>query len=130
MDLNTENANEKNRYKISFNYKYGKICVYKRVLQGLGNPTFIQFLIKPEDKLLFIVGSEYREHDSLLVRQYAYSPTSGMIMNGQRFIKKISEIARWTLEGSYVVEGKYIDEMNMIEFNLTNAIKNTTTKDK
>ena len=128
MNLNTDNVIEKNLHKISFNYKYGKVRVYKKVLQGLGNPQFIQFLIKPEDKLLFIVGLDHREHDSFPVKQYADSTNSGMVMNGQRFIKKMSEIAGWSLEGTYVVGGTYIKEMNMFEFNLTNVIKSTAEK--
>lgn len=129
MRLNTDNVKEKNLHKISFNYKYGKVRVYKKVIQGLGNPQFIQFLIKPEDKLLYIVGLDYREHDSFSVKQYSHSPNSGMVLNGQRFIKKISEIAGWTLEGTYVVGGAYIKEMNMFEFDLINVIKSTVARD-
>ena len=129
IHLNLDNLKEKNPYKISFNYKYGKVCVYKKVIQGLGEPPFIQFLIKPEDKLLFIVGLDHREHDSFSVKQYSDSRNRGIVLNGQRFIKKMSEIAGWSLNGSYVVGGTYIEEMNMFEFNLTNVIKNTSEKE-
>ena len=128
--MNTDNAKEKNLHKISFNYKHGKVRVYKKVIQTLGNPKFIQFLIKPEDKLLFIVGLEHREHDSFPVIQYADSRNRGLVLNGQRFIKKMSEIAGWSLDGTYAVGGTYIEGMNVFEFNLTNAVKCTTAKEE
>ena len=126
--MNTDNVKEKNLHKISFNYKHGKVRVYKKVIQGLGNPKFIQFLIKPEDKLLFIVGLDHREHDSFPVVNSENSRNGGMVLNGQRFIRKISEIAGWTLEGTYVVAGSYIPKINLFEFNLENVVKNTAEK--
>ena len=130
MSLNTDHATEKNPYKISFSYKYGKLRVFKKVIQGLGNPKFIQFLIKPEDKLFFIVGLEHREHDSFPVVNSQNKQNGGMVLNGQRFIRKISEISGWSLEGTYVVDGTYVEEMNMFKFNLANAVKNTANKDE
>ena len=126
--LNTDKAKEKNLYKISFNYKYGKVRVYKSVIQGLGNPQFVQFLIKPEDKLLFIVGLDHREHDSFPVAHYTDTRHDGLVLNGQRFVKKMSEIAGWPLDGSYVVGGTYISGMNLFEFDLSNALKPTSEK--
>ena len=128
--LNTDHVTEKNPHKISFNYKHGKVRIFKRVIQGLGNPKFIQFLIKPEDKLFFIVGLEHREHDSFPVVIFQNKRNGGMVLNGQRFIRKISEISGWLLEGTYVVEGTYVEEMNMFKFNLTNAVKSTANKEE
>ena len=126
--MGADNIKENTLHKISFNYKHGKVRVYKKVIQGLGNPKFIQFLIKPEDKLLFIVGLDQREHDSFPVVLSDNSHRGGMVLNGQRFVKKMSEIAGWSLEGTYVVGGTYIKEMNMFEFNLENVVKNTAEK--
>lgn len=120
--MNTDNVKEKSQHKISFNYKHGKVRVYKKVIQALGNPKFIQFLIKPEDKLLYIVGLDQREQDSFPVVLSENSRHSGMVLNGQRFIRKMSEIGGWTLEGSYVIGGRYMDGMNMIVFDLTNVL--------
>ena len=130
MRLNTDHATEKNPHKISFNYKHGKVRIFKRVIQSLGNPKFIQFLIKPEEQLFFIVGLEHREHDSFPVVISQNKRNGGMVLNGQRFIRKISEISGWSLEGTYVVGGTYVEEMNMFKFNLTNAVKSTANKDK
>ena len=130
MRLNTNHGTEKNPHKISFNYKHGKVRIFKRVIQSLGNPKFIQFLIKPEDQLFFIVGLEHREHDSFPVVISQNKRNGGMVLNGQRFIRKISEISGWSLEGTYVVDGTYVEEMNMFKFNLANAVKNTANKDE
>ena len=130
MGLNTDHVTEKNPYKISFNYKHGKVRVYKKVIQGLGNPKFIQFLIKPEDQLFFIVGLEHREHDSFPVVTSQNKQHGGMVLNGQRFIRKISEISGWSLDGTYVVDGTYVEEMNLFKFKLTDAVKSTANKDE
>lgn len=123
--MTTDNVKEKTQHKISFNYKHGKVRVYKKVIQTLGNPKFIQFLIKPEDKLLYIVGLEQREQDSFPVVLSEDSRHSGMVLNGQRFIRKMSEIGGWTLDGSYVIGGKHLERMNMMEFDLTNVLNRT-----
>ena len=123
--MNTDNLNETNAYNISFYYKYGSVRVYQKVIRGLGNPKFIQILIKPNDKLLYIVGLDHREHDSFPVVLSKNSSRGGMILNGKRFVRKISEIAGWTPDGTRIVAGTYIPEMNMVEFNLENVVKNT-----
>ena len=128
MNMNTDNTKEKNLNKISFNYKHGTVRVYRKVIHALGNPQFIQFLIKPDDKLLFIVGLDHREHDSFPVVLSENIRRGGMILNGKRFVRKISEIAGWGLEGTHVVAGTYIPEINMIEFDLENVVKNTAEK--
>lgn len=44
-----------------------------------------------------------------------------MVLHGQRFIRKISEIAGWELVGIHVLCGKLISDANMFEFDLTAA---------
>ena len=48
----------------------------------------------------------------------------GMVLHGQRFVRKMSEIGGWPLEGSHVIGGRFIDGSNMIEFDLTNVLNN------
>lgn len=122
--MNTDVVKEKNQYKISLNYKHGKVRVYKKVIHALGTPKFIQFLIMPEDKLLFIVGLDHREHDSFPVVLSEDIKHGGMVLHGQRFVRKMSEIGGWPLEGSHVIGGRFIDGSNMIEFDLTNVLNN------
>lgn len=120
--MNTDKVKDSKQLKISFNYKHGKVRVYRRLIETLGSPKYIQFLIKPEDKLLFIVGLEKREQDSFPVVLSKDSRHGGMVLNGQRFVRKMSEIGGWSLEGSYVIGGKVVEGMNMIEFDLTNVL--------
>lgn len=47
-----------------------------------------------------------------------------MVLHGQRFVRKMSEIGGWPLEGSHVIGGRFIDGSNMIEFDLTNVLNN------
>ena len=120
--MNTDTTKNNTQLKISFNYKHGKVRVYRSLIQTLGCPKYIQILIKPEDKLLFIVGLEQREQDCFPVVLSKDSRHSGMVLNGQRFIRRVSEIGGWSLDGSYVIGGTFLKEMNMIEFDLTNVL--------
>ena len=120
--MNADIVKGNNQYRISFSYKYGKVRVHKKVIQALGTPKYIQFLIKPEAKLLYIVGLDYREQDSFPVVLRENKKSGGMILNGQRFVRKMSEIGGWQLEGTHVIGGTFVTGMNMIEFSLTNVL--------
>jgi len=117
-----ENIIEKNPHRISFNYKNGRVRVYKRVIEALGNPPYIQFLIQPEEKQFFICGLDHREIDSFPVVQYVDSRNQGVVLNGQRFIRRVSEIAGWDLEKTHVVCGEHIADMKMFRFDLMHAM--------
>lgn len=120
--MNTDDTKERSQYKLSFSYRHGKVRVYKKVILALGTPKYIQFLIKPADKLLYIVGLDHREHDSFPVILSEDTHQGGMVLHGQRFVRKISEVGGWSLEHSYVIGGNMIDGTNMIEFDLTNVL--------
>lgn len=114
---------ENNVNKISFNYKYGKVRIYKSVIQALGNPRYIRFLIQPGEKRLYVCGLNEREPDCFPVAEYKDSRHQGVVLHGQRFIRKISEIAGWELVGIRVVCGKFISDANMFEFDLAAALQ-------
>lgn len=117
-----DNAVGKSAHKISFNYKNGKVRVYKKVIEALGNPPYIQFLIQPEEKRFFICGLDRREPDSFPVVQYIASGNEGVVLNGQRFVRRVSEIAGWDLGKTHVVSGEHIADMKMFRFNLMESV--------
>lgn len=120
--MNADTTINKSQYKLSFSYKHGKVRVYKKAILALGTPKYIQFLIKPADKLLYIVGLDHREHDSFPVILSEDTHQGGMVLHGQRFVRKISEVGGWSLEHSYVIGGHLLAGTNMIEFDLTNVL--------
>lgn len=117
-----DNTVEKSAHRISFNYKNGRVRVYKRVIDALGNPPYIQFLIQPEEKQFFICGLDHREPDSFPVGQYVDSRNQGVVLNGQRFVRRVSEIAGWDLEKTHVIRGEHIPNSKMFRFNLTKCM--------
>lgn len=125
MMVNTDVVKEKSQFKLSFNFKHGKVRVFKKVILALGTPKYIQFLIKPKDKLLFIVGLDHREHDSFPVVLSENTRRGGMVLHGQRFVRKMSEIGGWSPADAHVIGGTFIEEGGMIEFDLTNVISDS-----
>ena len=117
-----DNTVEKSAHRISCNYKNGRVRMYKRVIDALGNPPYIQFLIQPEEKQFFICGLDHREPDSFPVGQYVDSRNQGVVLNGQRFVRRVSEIAGWDLEKTHVIRGEHIPTSKMFRFNLTKCM--------
>lgn len=118
----TDTAAEKNQYRLSFNSKYGKVRISKKIIHALGTPEYIQFLIIPESKRLFVVGLDHREQDSFPVVLSENVKRGGIVLHGQRFVRKMSEIGGWSQADAHVICGKAIDNNGMIEFDLTNVI--------
>ena len=111
---------EKANNKISFNYRADTVRIYKDTIKALGNPKYVRFMINPEYKRLYIQGSDTRDKNTLPV------PEKGdrycFVLHGRYFIRKISALAGWSLDNSYVVNGMFLDGFNLVQYNLTDAM--------
>ena len=109
------------KYNLSFSYKNGTVRIYRSILHALEDPAHIQILISPEEKKLFIRGLEKREFDSFPVPEGEFLKRNGFNLHGKKFIRRISEIAGWSLEKTYKVTGELNDETKWMEFDLDKA---------
>lgn len=108
------------KYNISFNHKYSKVRIYTSIIRALGDPPFIQILIQPSEKKLYIVGLEKREFDSFPVPNETILKRNGFNLHGKKFIRRISQIAGWDdLEKTHTLTGIFNDETKFMEFDLT-----------
>ena len=111
-----------NDLRISFNYKFGCIRIFKKVIEQLGHPKYVFFSLNPENTVLTIHGTEERNNDCLLVERHReYKRTEGLKFSGKAFIRKISGCVGWDLDKKYVVVGVYDEENRSINFDLTTA---------
>lgn len=122
MSQETETV-DNGKYNISFNYYGNKIRVYKQLIDVLGNPKYIQFLINTEDLLLYVRGTDKHDSNCLEVPKFNGKKKFCYELHGRYFIKKISSLAGWTLGGLYVIQGKYLEQYNLIAFNLREAVR-------
>lgn len=111
-----------NDLRISFNYKFGCIRIFKKVIEQLDHPKYVFFSLNPENTVLTIHGTEERNNDCLLVERHReYKRTEGLKFSGKAFIRKISECVGWDLDKRYVVIGEYDESNRSIDFDLTTA---------
>ena len=110
------------KYNISINYRTDKIQVYKQAIVVLGTPRFVQFLIDPDAKRLYMRGTNTRENNCLVVPPENARKKNGYVLHGQYFIKKISELVGWSLDMPHILIGVYIPSQNAVVYDLSKAI--------
>ena len=118
--MSGEQSAEKANNKISFNYRADTVRIYKDTIKALGNPKYVRFMINPDYKRLYIQGSDTRDKNTLPV------PEKGdrycFVLHGRYFIRKISLLAGWSLDNSYVVNGTFLAEFNLVQYDLEDAM--------
>ncbi|NCB27518.1 MAG: hypothetical protein EOM62_18995 [Bacteroidia bacterium] len=97
--------NEINPYRISFNYKFGKVRIFQKNICELNNPKYVQLLLSLEEKALYLVGIDEREKDCFPVPDDAAMRANGFVLNGQPFIRRIGNLVGWSLERTHVIAG-------------------------
>ena len=118
-DPNAENSMN----RISFNYYAGKIRVYEKVVEVLGYPRFLQFLINPETRNLYLRGTDKRDINCLEVPDREFRKRNQCTLHGKSFIKRICTLSGWKLNKLHVLRGSYLPEYNMIVFPLADALE-------
>ncbi len=106
------------KYSIAINYRVDKVRVHKQTIEALGSPRFIQFLINPDEKLLYIRGTNTHQQNCLEVPSKDYRKKNQYVLHGRYFIKKLSELAGWSLDRPHTIQGEYNPDHNMIVFQL------------
>lgn len=113
-------------YSISINYRADTVRIYKKVLSALGNPKYLQFLINPEAKILYMRGAGTSGVNCLEVPSDEFLKRNCCVLHGKSFIKKLSNLAGWSLKTRYVVKGTLETSHNTIVFDLSEAVPGTS----
>lgn len=121
MAQDSRNSNEV-KYNISLNYRAGTVRVHKKAVDVLGVPKFVQFLINQEARILYMRGINSRDNNCLEVPSAEFRKRNQYTLHGRYFIKKISELANWSLDCPYIIQGEFFPEHNIIVFKLDEAI--------
>ena len=110
------------KYSISINYLADTVRVHKKSIDVLGTPRFIQFMINPDAKVLYMKGTNTRSLNCIDVPSAEFRKRNQYTLHGRYFIKKLSELAGWSLEYPLVIYGDYDAEYNLIVFKLDEAL--------
>lgn len=114
--------NEINPYRISFNYKFGKVRIFQKNIYELNNPKYVQLLLSLEEKALYLVGIDEREKDCFPVPDDAAMRANGFVLNGQPFIRRIGKLVGWNLERTHVIAGTPDTGRRCVVFDLHSEI--------
>lgn len=117
--------NEISLLRISLNYKCGKVRIHQKNIAVLRNPKYVQLLLSPEEKILYLVGLDEREKDCFPVPSVAALKVNGFVLNGQAFIRRIGSLLNWNLERAHVIVGTADDDQRCVVFDLRNEIRET-----
>ena len=98
----------------------GKIMAINRnVLRLLGCPKHIIFWCSPKAHTLFIAADDGNDACSFPVNEiYYHSSTNGFQLGNSKFIRAVKEFADWNENATCAVDGKYLDSLGMVAFNL------------
>lgn len=107
---------------ISINYKTGKIQVYKKAIDAIGQPRFVQFLIDPDTKKLYMRGTDRRENNCLVIPPESARKKNGYVLHGKYFIRKFSALAGWSLDRPHILVGVIMPSQNAVVFDLAKAV--------
>ena len=116
--------------RISINYSANTFRVFKGVLDILENPRFLQFWINPETKLLYVRGTNSREKDCLEIPPAHERKKGYHVFFGQRFIKRFSLMAGWSLDKPHMITGTYLEDMHVLVFDLMESSENSRDEDE
>ncbi len=119
MDRNIIVPDPENKYSISFNYRIGKIRIFKPVITVLGIPTHLQFLLDPDEKVLYVRGTETSGVNCLEVPSEEHRKRNCCVLYGKTFIKKLSNLVGWSLLSPHIISGKYDETHNTLIFDLS-----------
>lgn len=118
----TATSQDRDGYNISLNYRAGTIRIYKQAIEVLGNPRFVQFYIRSDEKLIYMLGTDERAKSALEVPNKEELRDRCYELYGLHLIRWISRIAGWDLERPHILRGNFIPKYNAISFDLTKAL--------
>ena len=118
----SRSASVDDKCNISINYRTGKIQVYKKAIDAIGQPRFVQFLIDPDTKKLYMRGTDTRENNCLVIPSESSRKKNGYVLHGKYFIKKISALVGWDIDRPHILVGVFMPSQNAVVFDLSKAV--------
>jgi len=99
------------------------LAVNKKVLYALNNPKHILFWWSESEKVLLIAAAAEKTPLSFNINDCYYTTKNGLRFEKKQLIETIMKIADWRSDTVYVVDGKYIEELDMVAFKLSEAME-------
>lgn len=114
-------SNEKTiKAAVLLSFRKNRITVSKKVLQAIGGPKFILFLVSPEERTLAIMSSDETERRAHRIRLTQHRRFE---LYSKRLLKTLLKLCGdWRENYSYSLDGEIVNSAGVIKFHIDNAV--------
>jgi len=105
--------------KIRISTRYNRICIHRKTMKAIGDPTYIHLGYRSDTKELMVLGTWVDDRKSIRVR---YTASGSFYINSKGLVEGIRSVSQVLLgDGSYIVTGEKADHIPAISFPLADA---------
>ena len=112
---------EKNNVRISFYLRESAIRMHRKMLDSIGNPTFIEFLISDDGKNLAVRSSKEKSLRTFRARINGNRKTDKVEFYSQYLCNFLAQTNNWDQNGSYRIYGNAFFKQGLAIFDLSNS---------
>lgn len=99
--------------------RYNRICIHRKTLKAIGDPTFIHLGYHAKTKELMVLGTWIDDRKSIRVR---FDNSGSFYINSKGLIEGIRSVGKILMEdASYIAVGEKADNLPAITFSLSDA---------
>lgn len=111
---------------IRIDARYNRICIHRKTLKAIGDPTFVHLGYHAKTKELMVLGTWVDDRKSIRVR---FDGAGSFYINSKGLIEGIRSVSQIMMEDtSYLVKGKKTDQLPAISFSLSDAVTISETE--
>lgn len=114
---------------VSIDLKRNRIRIHKSTLHMIGDPTFINILVNPINKIIAIKSSSYNDCLALRIRENQLSDGNCVEFGCRELISLLNNMGdKWHINSSYRIYGKCNKKEAIAEFPLKDSIQTKELK--
>ena len=100
-----------------------ELTISRAALEHLGNPGYVRFLWSAEMQVLVIGAATADTPQSLRSGSANYKRGGAVSFWNHNFIEAILKLTQWKRDYIYTVHGEYLPKLDMVAFEIQNAVQ-------
>jgi len=119
---NNEDFKKPSKCAIRVSLKENKLNIHKSTIAMLNKPKYIQLLINKQSNIFLVKGCDKKERDSFEVPEDLFSrPRADYTLHSKVFADAIRKQTGWEADSVYRMNGYFLQDLSVVEFNLNNG---------
>lgn len=111
------------RITTSLEYFKGSVRLSINALATLGNPEYLAILFNENSNQMAFLPSGKEDRAAFKIKYIRGSTFRGMVIYTCKFVRKVFAIEKWDVYSRYQIKGYYLEDANVIYFDLSKAYK-------